>query len=372
MPQNDFVSTTNQLFAFGSFRNWCKLLWGNRDIDPVYIKRLLFVLLTSSSTAPLRMYEQVRYGNIIKKVQIKEPPVFILGHWRSGTTYLHYLMSRDKNWGYPSTFQTVAPELFLVGTKTIKPLLAKVVPATRIGDNVPLGLDNPQEEEFALSSMTLHSFYHHWSFPRRATDYFNKYVLFEDVPETVIDSWKETYLTVLRKTTFQADSKRLILKNPANTGRIKILLDMFPDAKFIHIHRNPYIVFFSMRQFYEKLLQAAQFHKISREEVEANTLLFYKKIMRQFLVDKTLIPPENFIEVKFRNLTANPLTELERLYTELKLPGFSEAREDFQAYITSQTSYQKNKHNINKEDLDKVTRHWQFALDEWGYNLPVG
>ncbi len=361
-------SKVNQLFAFGSFRNWIKLFYDNRGINPAYTGRLLFVVATSLSTAPLRVYERIRYGKIIEKVEIKADPIFILGHWRSGTTYLHDLLIQDKNFGYTSTFQTTAPGLSLVGEKTIKPLLSKVVPSTRIGDNMALRLDGPQEEEFALAGTTLYSFYHQWSFPQNARDYFKKYVLFQDMPETVIASWQQAYLTTLRKATFKSGSKRLVLKNPVNTGRIGILLDMFPQAKFIHIYRNPYHVFLSMRHFYEKLLGAAQFQSISREEIEANTLWFFEKMMQKFLADKSLIPPENFVELRFEDLEANPLAELRRIYTALNLPGFSEAEMDLRAYITAQTHYQKNTFNLNSTDIHKVNQHWHFVLDEWNYD----
>jgi len=42
---------------------------------------------------------------------------------------------------------------------------------------------------------------------------------------------------------FRGTEKRLLLKSPVHTARIKLLLKLFPDAQFVYIHRNPYDVF---------------------------------------------------------------------------------------------------------------------------------
>jgi hypothetical protein len=370
MSLDKFFATVGQPFAFGSSRNWVRLLWRNkRDIEPAYLGRLLFVLCTSFSTAPLRVYERARYGNALKKVTVEHPPIFIIGHWRSGTTHLHLLMCQDANLGYTSTFQTTAPELCLVGEKTLKPVFDRLAPTTRGADNMTYRLDNPEEEEFALTNLTLHSFYHYLSFPRHAQDYFEKYALLQDLPPAVIAAWKEAYLSVLRKATFKMGGKRLILKNPVNTGRVKVLLEMFPQAKFIHIYRNPYDVLLSMRHLSEYMLSSSQFHQISPEKVEANMLSFYEDMLQRFLADKALIPPGNLAEVKFEDLEAQPLAELRRLYEELALPGFAQAEAAFRAYIASQAGYQKNKFELSSADVALVNQHWRFAFEEWGYDL---
>ncbi|TFG37549.1 MAG: sulfotransferase, partial [Candidatus Aminicenantes bacterium] len=65
---------------------------------------------------------------------------------------------------------------------------------------------------------------------------FDRYVMFEDVSPTVVEKWQAIYLRFLKKLTFSSGGKRLLLKNPANTARIRVLLELFPDAKFIHVY----------------------------------------------------------------------------------------------------------------------------------------
>ena len=49
------------------------------------------------------------FGRTIAETKIEHPPVFIIGHWRSGTTYLHQLMVMDKRFAYPNTYDCMAP-----------------------------------------------------------------------------------------------------------------------------------------------------------------------------------------------------------------------------------------------------------------------
>jgi hypothetical protein len=163
------------------------------------------------------------------------------------------------------------------------------------------------------------------------------------------------------------DGRRLILKNPANTGRIPLLLAMFPDAKFIHIYRNPYTVFLSARHFQEQVTAMCAFQRITRAEIEANALSFYRSMMQKFLADRRLIPEGNLVEIRFEDLEADPLAELHQVYTSLRLPGFAAAEGAFRRYLLSQSGYQKNTFDVTDEVVALVQRHWHFAFEEWGY-----
>jgi len=358
--------------AFGSFRNWLRLLWNNKDIDRKFIPRALFVCFSTFLTSPLRLYESVRYGRIVKNTAIHRSPIFIVGHWRTGTTHLHNLLCQDKNLGYVSTFQAFAPGLCLVGEKVIKRLfdkIAKKLHPTREIDNIPLSMDNPEEEDLAIASMSPYSYLHMYTFPRQARYFFERYTFgFNNLPESTLAEWKEIYLTIMRKATLQAGGKRLGIKNCADSGRIKTLLDLFPDAKFIHIYRNPYHVFRSTLFLYRVVLERSQLQEISPDEIEAWVSWFYTQLMQRFLADKALIPAGNLVEVKYEDLEAAPLDQLRRVYETLSLPGFAEAEPAFRAYLASIADYKKNPQEIDDNIIAKVNQHWQFALDEWGYD----
>lgn len=354
------------LLALGSFRNWLRLVREN-GVDREFRKRALFITMASALTAPLRMYERARYNRAVARTPIEHAPIFILGHWRSGTTNLHYLMSQDPQLGYITMFQMIAPDMLFIGERMIKPAFARLTPNKRPIDNLPLSMDGAQEEEFGLAALSPHSFYHCWFFPRRLEHYLQTYALFNTATPQVVEQWKLVYFTMLRKATLHMGGKRLLIKNPTNTGRIKQVLALFPDAKFVNIVRDPYRVFLSMRYMVTVNYQVSQLQTVTPAEIEEHVLRIYETVMQQYLRDRALIPPENLVEIRFEDLEQAPMAEVERVYARLGLPGFAEARPGFQAYIDSLRGYQKNPLKLSNDDIAKVNERWGFAFDAWGY-----
>ncbi|HEY48579.1 MAG TPA: sulfotransferase [Dehalococcoidia bacterium] len=358
--------------AFGSFRNWLRLLWDNKDIDRKFIPRALIVALSTLSTSPLKIYESLRYSRKVKNTAIHPSPIFIIGHWRTGTTHLHNLLCQDRNHGYVSTFQAFAPGLCLVGERFIKrPFnkLAQKMHPTREIDNIPLSLDNPEEEDLAVACMLPYSYLHMYTFPRRARHYYETYItFFENLPEPTIARWKKAYLTMLRKATLEAGGKQLVIKNCADSARIKMLLELFPEAKFIHIYRNPYDVFRSTKHLYRVVLERSQLQEIGLDVLEDWVLLFYAQLMQKFLADKVLIPEGNLVEVKYEELDKEPLAQLRKIYETLSLPGFDEAEPAFRAYLDSIAGYQKLSHKtVDTAAIEKINERWGFVFDALGY-----
>jgi len=359
-------------FIFGSFWSWIKLLWQNRSIDRKFIPRALFVTLASLLTSPLRIYESLRFGRTIKKTVVHPSPIFIIGHWRSGTTHLHNILVRDKNLGCVSMWQAFAPGLCLIDERVFKnPFnkIAKKMHPTREIDNIPLSMDNPEEEDLAIANMSPYSYLHMYSYPRRATYFFETYITyFGNLPKSTIDKWKKVYLLILRKATLKAGGKRLVIKNCADSARIKALLELFPDAKFIHIYRNPYNIFRSTQHLHKMVMERAQLQEVGQNEHANWVLLFYAQLMRKLLADKSLIPAGNLVEVKYEDLDKEPLAQLRKVYETLGLPGFAEAEPAFRAYLDSISGYQKLAHKTLDDDaITKINRNWQFAFDALGY-----
>jgi len=359
-------------FIFCSFRSWLKVLWGNRDIERKFIPRVLFVTLVSLLTSPLRIYESLRFGRIVRRTAVHPSPIFIIGHWRSGTTHLHNILIRDKNLGCVSMWQAFAPGLCLIDERVLKnPFnkIAKKMHPTREIDNIPLSLDNPEEEDLAIANMSPYSYLHMYSYPRRATYFFERYITyFDNLPESIISQWKGIYLTILRKATLKAGGKRLVIKNCADSARIKPLLELFPDAKLIHIYRNPYNIFRSTQHLYRVVMERTQLQEIGQGEHENWVLRFYAQLMQKLLADKSLIPAGNLVEVKYEDLDKEPLAQLRKIYETLSLPGFAEAEPAFRAYLDSISGYQKLAHKqLDDSAITKINRNWQFAFDALGY-----
>ncbi len=367
MDKDLIMKANEQTLTGTSIWNWLKLQWENRfKIDIKLTHKFLVVWFVILVSTPAIWWEKLVYNRLIKKTKIEKPPIFILGHWRSGTTYLHMLLTQDQQFGYASNLQTIFPLVFLGSRWFFAKLLEDSMPKQRRQDNFKLGIDQPGEEEFAMANMSTESFYHGIPFPNRRRHYAN-YITFKDVPEDKVKKWKRTYKFFLKKMTYASKGKQLVMKNPPNTGRVKELLEMFPDAKFVHIFRDPYSVLPSTVKMYERLLPPHYLQFPNIETADDIVIDIYEEMHKKYFKEKDLIPKENLIEIRYEDMLEDPFKTIKSVYDELSLANFSMSEQKFKDYISKQKSYKTNTHNLSDEAIDKISERWDFAFKEFGY-----
>ena len=177
--------------------------------------------------------------------------------------------------------------------------------------------------------------------------------------------------TLIKKAIKNTKKERFLSKNPPNTGRIKFLLKMFPNAKFIHIYRNPINVYLSTQNFYKKMLPHLKLQNITQDEIDRDIIKIYKNLMNDFFEQKDLIPYGNIVEISFEQLEKNPAEILKYIYNTLDIEGYVKAAPNFEKYITSLKSYKKNKHSISLKQLDILIKEWGFTMERFNYNIPT-
>jgi hypothetical protein len=358
--------------AGSSFISLMKLFLGNGGVDREYLPQALSIATASFLTIPLKIFENVKFSQKIADTQLEFPPIFIIGHPRSGTTYFQYLMSLDPNLGYLENWQAMrGSEIFLSNQELAKRWADSNYPRKRISDGVMMFANSPAEEEYPLANACPYSFYSWFYFPKNMRKIFQNFVLFEGVDQQIISEWKRAYTKMLKRITLSANGKRLILKNPINTARVKILLEMFPDAKFIHIYRNPYSIYASTNALYKKIVRLLGLQTINEAELEENIIYIYKQMMEKFLVDKSSIPPENLIEIKYEDFIGNEIQYFKQIYEQFNLLDFEQAEAEFKKYIKSQANYETNKYTLDEETIKKITEEWSFTIEKWQYDLPT-
>ncbi len=332
---------------------------------------LLIALAVSILRAPASLAEHVSVLARRPRLGVKEAPIFIIGHWRSGTTHLYNVMSRSPRFGFVSPFATALPWDFLLIGKVFEPLLARILPEHRFIDNIPVERDSPQEDEIGLANMTPLSFYHGLYFPRRFEETFNAGVFFDGVSDEESASWQRVLRYYFDKLSIGQGGRRLLIKNPVYTARVRLLREMWPNAKFIHIHRNPYKVFFSMRNFYTQLFNEFALQPYDHIDTDAFILSSYRRMMDACVRDCAALAPDQLAELSFESFQKAPLQELERIYRTLDLPDFDEARPFFSHYLDSVRDYQKNTYAFPPDAKEQVRRHWQPYIERWSYAPPA-
>ena len=352
-------------FGYGTL-NWFRVLYKNKfKVELSAVPKVLWITISILSTNVFRIYEDFRFNRAVRKVKIKEP-IFILGYPRSGTTFLHYLMVKDPQFSYCATYQVLMPNLFLTMGNFLEKFLRKLLPETRLIDNVRMDSALPKEEEFAMSAISDASMVNGFYFPKNIMKYFRRYVLFSE-DEKYEYEWKKKYLFFLKKVALKNPDKRLILKSPFNTGRIKEILQLFPDAKFIHIHRNPYEVYYSNEKLYEVMMPTFSLHKIEEEKMEKFILDSYKLTYSKFFDELPLIPANNITTVAYEQMLVNPMMVLNKIYDDLNLENFEEARRSIESELVAGKNYKAHIHVMNPETKAEIYKEWEYFFNKFGY-----
>ncbi|MDH5283576.1 MAG: sulfotransferase [Gemmatimonadota bacterium] len=366
------AAIARQPSAFGPLTTWLGSLAREGQVDTGYWARALFVTLVSGLSAPLRLWEEFRYRDLLHHAPIPHPPIFILGHWRSGTTALHYLFARDPRFGVVSTALAAAPGLSLTGGRALQALIGGLSPPTRPMDDLPLSAATPQEDELALSNLCEWSLYRFFGFPSAARRLFDATVMYEGLDAPSREAWRAVYLRLLRVATELSGGRRLVLKSPTHTARIPDLLAVFPDARFIHIHRDPYPVYDSTRQLWERVLAVTTIQRPDPMEMEQNIIYFYQRMMERYFTDRSLIPPGHLAEVGQTEFAKDPLGTMRRLYSELSLDGFGEAEAAFGETAHRLAGHAGHRPPPGRETIERVNQAWGFAFEPLGYERRLG
>jgi hypothetical protein len=346
---------------------WLRLLWRNRfRIAPSRIPMALVItFLATFVNSPLGFLQRCIYGRRIRQTKIYPEPIFVVGHWRTGTTFLHELLVADPRHASPTSYQCFAPSHFLVSRSWLGRLVERLAPKQRPQDDMPFSLESPQEDEFALCNLGAPSPYLTIAFPNH-TPQDQEYLDMEGLDRRQIERWKKKLLQFLQSVTY-VSGKRLVLKSPAHLGRIRVLLELFPEAKFVHIYREPLTVFASTMNLWRRFYRDQGLQRPTYVGLDTYVLETFNRLYRAFDRDKPLLRPHQLAEVRFENLVADPLAELERIYQELQLGPFDPARPAVEKFLESRKDYKPNQFDLAPEIRKKVHDAWGWFAIRYGY-----
>ena len=328
--------------------------------DKSYVLDVIRLLKVGLISTLFSLIENFRFHKKINITQITQAPIFIIGHWRSGTTYLQKILAQDEQLTTPTFYQCALPQSFISSSKYIKPVLMKTIPATRIFDGMAFGVDEPFDDDFALLKLTGTSRMLHFAFPRYTSfnDHANQYPVDESL-------WCSAFMFFSKKLTF-VTGKRLLFKSPMNTIRIKELLKLFPDAKFIYLHRHPEDVYVSSLNHSEKLFEH---NKLNGSKTNIKEFIFsrYLSLYDAYEKHKKVIPSPQLIEISFQSLETSPIDQIKSIYEKFGLDGMDQAILNIEGYIESTINYKKNSFDLPENDAITVKYRWQKAYKKFGY-----
>lgn len=310
--------------------------------------------------------QRIVHGPRVARTVIRHPPVFVLGHWRSGTTLLHELLAADPRHVAPTTYDCLAPHHHLLTRAWLPRLLAGLVPDRRPMDNMAVGWDRPQEDEIALALLGQPSPYDRVAFPNRPAAGAGALDL-RGLPAWAVHRWERALDRFVRAVACRGRGRRVVLKSPPHTCRVPTLLRLFPDARFIHVVRDPYIVYPSALHLWRVLAGAHGLQRPDWAGLPEFVLTTFATFHARLEEARRLVPPGRLYDVRYEDLVRDPVGELAAVYRALDLGDFEPARPPVEAYLAGVRGYEPNKYLLTAEERREVSRRWGPLVRRYGY-----
>jgi omega-hydroxy-beta-dihydromenaquinone-9 sulfotransferase len=365
-PVNQYPSWAPRFWHAMALRDWLRLLIRNRfRIHPLRWGLTFTVTCVSIFNSVVGTLQQLIYGRTIDRVDTNRELVFILGHWRSGTTLLHELMVLDDRFAYPTTYECFAPNHFLLTGSWMPKLIWFLLPSKRPMDDMNLSFDHPQEDEFALIGLGAASPLLRMAFPNHPPPYM-EFLDMDGVRPDDLEKWKRELRRFVAMQMYRKE-KGLILKSPTHTGRLAILAEMFPNAKFVHISRDPQQLYSSTQRLWATLDEAQGLQIPHEEDLDEYVFAALERMYRGFERQREEIDPARICDIQYEQLIRNPTESLQKVYDQLQLGDFERVRPRIEESMQRRKGHKSNRHELPPELQQEIRRRWATYCERYGY-----
>ena len=277
-------------------------------------------------------------------------PVFVIGLPRSGTSLLFNLLSQDKAHRSPQYWEIMHLLPIPKNEKRIQKrklhtnielkLAKTIIPKLKAIHTITA--ETPEECQ-QIATMNVKSFV---------------YMCMAHVPE-YIDYLKSTSFESvfkLHKKFYQSlelngRPKRWLLKDPSHIGHLPEILNEYPNAKFIHIHRDPTESVASFCSLTKNVRQA--FSKtIDTNTIGQTVVDFWNHNLCKGMEDRKALLKDQIVDIQYADFIKNPIDHIKNAYVQLNFDMDLETENRMQKYL--------------QDDNEALKTEHKYSLDEFG------
>jgi hypothetical protein len=345
----------------------CAIRYGG--ISPRHWLRFASLFGFTLIGVPMRIWESLRHHPAARRTKIE--PIFIVGQWQSGLSPLQFLLANDPQFAYLNLYNAEFPWSNISTKGVVGPIVARATRGkSRGSDSFKLHLGLPQGSDWPMASGTDLSFYHAYVFPQRAEEIFRRSILFEGVSSAGVARWRRLYRFLIQKIAYKHQRTRVVLRNASDTGRIRHLLEEFPEAKFIHVIRNPFTTIQATIERWSGMCGNWALQTYDLDVLRRQTFEMYELAMRRFYEDEPRIPPGNLVTVRYEQILSEPLDVLRRVYEQFGIPGFEEMRPRFEQHLAAEQGELAGHagFDLTADEQNWIRERLGFVFDKMGYS----
>ena len=167
-----------------------------------------------------------------------------------------------------------------------------------------------------------------------------------------------------------ANNRRIVLKSPTHTARVRTILEVFPDARFIHIVRDPLVIYPSTVRLWKSLSEVEGF-QVPHDDggwMENSVLNNFVRMYECFEQDRELIPPGRLVDIRYEDLVKNPVEKMRQVYQSLNLGDFGVVEPAILQHMMKTRDYKTNKYKLPPDVADRVRGRWAPYFQRYGYD----
>ncbi len=353
----------------GTCASWRRALsQANPGVDLAHWPDAALTWLTTSGNSLRALGVRRRLDPSIHAVALQADPVFLIGHWRSGTTHLHNLVSRDPQFIYPRSRQCMMPTTAATGAPLFSRIADIFVPKKRPMDEMAFSPDAPQEDEFGLCNLGQPSPYWQVAFPN-SPDPFPESLDLDGMSSDDLESWKQTFLYFLKAVSYGREG-RLLLKSPTHTCRLPVLTEMFPQSVFIHIVRSPFAVIPSTLRLWRRMYPIVGYQTPTFEGLEDQVFAKYLHVMKRVEATRDRVPEGRFCQLRYEDLVADPIGKLRDVYRQMGFEGVETFENALKPYLEGIADYRATRWNLSKALHQRITAECADILQRYRFETP--
>jgi hypothetical protein len=377
--------------GFAPLDAWWRLLTQDgawRKIPARYWPRLAAGLFTSSIGTAVTLLERLLLAFLLpspallptsppaqatdrRLAPLGSDPLFILGYYRSGTTHLHYLLSCDPKLVTPRWYQMLAPQGFALSWTILRYFLVPFLSSRRPQDDVAYGPEYPAEDDFGVCNLSVAC-----AMPGRMVlpgcwDYYSRFHSLDGLTDAELTRFRRAQLAVSWKLAYLNPGRGLLFKTPSHTARVAELCRLYPNARFIHLHRDAAPVVKSNvamhRRYAPFLLQPHP----GDEEIRRRVIAEYEATERRFLAESAALPPDRLIRIRYEDLIADPIGQVRAAYTQLNLELTPQFEQQMTAYLDSVRAYRTASEKPGGKTAPDPLPELEWMHEAFGHSRPA-
>jgi len=355
---------------FSYFRDFYRSLFSSNGTPARLSPKRVFLLIFLFVGFPI-WNTYIRLGLFLDRIfypdfkkDVESAPVFIIGNYRSGSTFFHRLLLRD-----PQFTCMKAWEIYFAPAITHRKFIRFILKLSSfVGSPIQKAVesfDRLMNEIYSMHETGLFTFeqdsqlfYHTWSsfnlfaiFP--FPDHVKKYIYYDQmVSEREQRNHFGYYRKVLQRHIYLSPGMRYLSKNPDFTPAVNTLLNEFPNAKFINLVRPP-----------EQMLPSSVNLWASNWKAYGTPRKGYpfKDVVKEYAhhwyayphQELSGLPDDQYSVVFFENLVDDPGQEVARLYRQFGLDLSNEFQDILEEEtINSRQFTSENNYSLHHMDLD--------------------